>query len=81
MAEVERARADVVRGRGRVEPAAAERLPWTQSHVPGITCMTPRALALETIALLKPLSCQPIAAASEPGDAVLGGDRLDLRPR
>ena len=32
-----------------------------------MTCITPRALALETMALLKPLSCQPIAAASEPG--------------
>jgi hypothetical protein len=32
-----------------------------------MTCMTPRALALETIALLNPLSCQAIAAASEPG--------------
>ena len=30
-----------------------------------MTCMTPRALALETIALLKPLSCQAIAVASE----------------
>ena len=28
-----------------------------------MTCMTPRALALEIIALLKPLSCQAIAAA------------------
>src|SRR3954452_6295236 len=37
----------------------------TQSHVPGVTCITPRALALETLALLKPLSCQPIAVASE----------------
>src|SRR3954452_3670758 len=30
-----------------------------------MTCMTPRALAGETIELLKPLSCQAIAAASE----------------
>src|SRR4051812_34215687 len=30
-----------------------------------MTCMTPRALALETIALLKPLSCQAMAEASE----------------
>src|SRR5690242_2645171 len=30
-----------------------------------MTCMTPRALAEETIALLKPLSCQAIAVASE----------------
>jgi hypothetical protein len=32
-----------------------------------MTCMTPRAFALETIALLKPDSCHAIAAASEPG--------------
>src|SRR4051812_49835740 len=32
-----------------------------------MTCMTPRAFALETIALLNPLSCQAIAEASEPG--------------
>src|SRR5436305_851962 len=43
------------------------RLCWTHSHVPGSTCMTPRALAAETIALLKPLSCQAIAEASEAG--------------
>ena len=30
-------------------------------------CMTPRALAAEIIALLKPLSCQAIAVASEAG--------------
>src|SRR6478609_6814575 len=30
-----------------------------------MTCMTPRALAAETIALLKPLSCQAMAAARE----------------
>ena len=30
-----------------------------------MTCITPRALAEDTIALLKPLSCQAIAAASE----------------
>ena len=30
-----------------------------------MTCMTPRAFAEETIALLKPLSCQAMAAASE----------------
>src|SRR3712207_5081159 len=30
-----------------------------------MTCMTPRALALETIELLKPLSCQAIAEASD----------------
>src|SRR3954454_22516707 len=38
---------------------------WIQFHVPGITCMTPRALAPETMLLLKPLSCQATAAASE----------------
>src|SRR4051812_8236388 len=32
-----------------------------------MTCITPRALALETIELLKPDSCQAIAEASEPG--------------
>jgi hypothetical protein len=37
----------------------------TKSHVPGITCITPRALAEETMPLLKPLSCQAIAAASD----------------
>ena len=30
-------------------------------------CITPRALAAETIALLNPLSCQAIAVASDPG--------------
>src|SRR5215208_2108465 len=30
-----------------------------------MTCITPRAFAEETIALLKPLSCQAIAAARE----------------
>src|SRR5215208_6692661 len=30
-----------------------------------MTCITPRALAADTIALLKPLSCQAIAAASD----------------
>src|SRR3954462_14159874 len=39
----------------------------THSHVPGITCMTPRALEAETIALLKPLSCQATAAARSAG--------------
>src|SRR5436309_12490500 len=43
------------------------RLCWTHAQVPGRTCMTPRALALETIPLLKPLSCQAIAEASEAG--------------
>ena len=38
-----------------------------KSHVPGITCMTPRALAEETMALLKPDSCHAIAVASEEG--------------
>src|SRR4051812_10564110 len=32
-----------------------------------MTCMIPRALALLTIALLKPDSCQAIAVASEDG--------------
>ena len=32
-----------------------------------MTCMTPRALAEDTIALLKPLSCQAIALASDDG--------------
>src|SRR3954454_11349685 len=40
---------------------------WTHAQVPGRTCITPRAFALETIALLKPLSCQAIAEASEAG--------------
>ena len=43
-----------------------------------MTCITPRALASETIELLKPLSCQAIAAASDGGDAVLGGDGLHV---
>ena len=33
--------------------------------MPGITCITPRAFAEETIALLKPLSCHAIAAARD----------------
>ena len=40
---------------------------WIQFQVPGITCMTPRALAPETMPLLNPLSCQAMADASEPG--------------
>src|SRR3954451_23573839 len=40
-----------------------DRLRFTQSQVPGMICMTPRALALETIALLKPDSCHAIAFA------------------
>src|SRR5437763_14814789 len=43
------------------------RLCWTHCQVPGRTCMTPRALAAETIPLLKPLSCQAIAEAREAG--------------
>src|SRR3954447_11776065 len=43
------------------------RFACTHCHVPGRICMTPRALAPESIALLKPLSCQAIAAASELG--------------
>src|SRR4051812_30181458 len=44
-----------------------ERFAWTHCHVPGRICMMPRALAPDSIALLLPLSCQAIAAASEPG--------------
>src|SRR3954453_19851931 len=44
-----------------------ERFACTHCHVPGRICMMPRALAPESIALLLPLSCQAIAAASEPG--------------
>src|SRR3954451_4529130 len=40
-----------------------DRLRFTQSQVPGMICMTPRAFALETIALLKPDSCHAIAFA------------------
>src|SRR5919197_4888007 len=43
------------------------RLLLIQDQVPGRICITPRALAVETRSLLKPLSCQPIAAASEAG--------------
>src|SRR3954452_7233335 len=43
------------------------RLRCTYSHVPGITCITPRAFALDTMPLLKPLSCQAMAAASDGG--------------
>src|SRR6478609_9519654 len=39
------------------------RLRFTQSQVPGMICITPRAFALETIALLKPDSCHAIALA------------------
>src|SRR3954453_803035 len=46
---------------------APARLDCTQLHVPGMICMIPRALAAEIIALLKPLSCQAIAAASDDG--------------
>src|SRR3954467_9470229 len=44
-----------------------ERFACTHCHVPGRICMMPRALAPDSIALLLPLSCQAIAAASEPG--------------
>src|SRR5436190_11221829 len=37
----------------------------TQDHVPGRTCITPRALAADTTSLLKPLSCHATAAASD----------------
>src|SRR5439155_23577257 len=57
---------------------------WTQSHVPGRTCMTPRALAAETIALLKPLSCQAMADASDAGTplrlATIAMSAGDTRP-
>src|SRR3954467_100 len=43
------------------------RFACTHCHVPGRICITPRALAPDSIALLLPLSCQAIAAASEPG--------------
>src|SRR5882757_7499240 len=43
------------------------RFACTQSQVPGMTCITPRALAAETIELLKPLSCHAIAEASDAG--------------
>src|SRR3954453_21676805 len=39
----------------------------TQVQVPGITCITPRALAEDTMPLLNPDSCQAIALASEDG--------------
>src|SRR3954467_2221337 len=60
------------------------RFACTHCHVPGRICMTPRALAPESIALLKPLSCHAIAAASELGAPccaaieVIGG--ADSRP-
>src|SRR3954465_5627922 len=43
------------------------RLRFTQSQVPGMICMTPRAFALETIELLKPDSCHAIAFARPAG--------------
>src|SRR4051794_11309987 len=43
------------------------RFACTHCHVPGITCMMPRALADDSEPLVKPLSCQAIAVASEPG--------------
>src|SRR4051794_12988769 len=43
------------------------RFACTHCHVPGRICITPRALAPDSIALLLPLSCQAIAAASDPG--------------
>src|SRR5207248_3816233 len=38
-----------------------------QFQVPGRICITPRAPAGETAALLNPLSCHPIACASDGG--------------
>src|SRR3954449_8888382 len=43
------------------------RLLLIHDQVPGRICITPRALALDTRSLLKPLSCQPIALASDDG--------------
>src|SRR3954464_11197885 len=43
------------------------RLLLIQDQVPGRICITPRALALDTRLLLKPLSCQPMALASDAG--------------
>src|SRR4051795_819984 len=43
------------------------RLLLIQDQVPGRICITPRALALDTRSLLKPLSCQPMAETSEAG--------------
>src|SRR5947209_19572792 len=40
---------------------------WIHCQVPGRICITPRASALETRSLLKPLSCHAIAAANEAG--------------
>src|SRR3954453_12081368 len=40
---------------------------FTQSQVPGMICITPRALALDTIALLSPDSCHAIALARPAG--------------
>src|SRR3954451_6396202 len=46
-----------------------------------MTCITPRALALETIRLLKPLSCQAIAVASEAGTPLAAAtDRTSEAP-
>src|SRR5436189_5956752 len=42
-----------------------ERFWLIHDQVPGMTCITPRAFALETAPLLKPLSCQAIACASD----------------
>src|ERR1019366_1670596 len=54
-------------GERGVEPARF----WPiQFQVPGSICITPTAPVLETRSLLKPLSCQPIAAASD-GDPPL----------
>src|ERR1700724_3789895 len=38
---------------------------WIHCQVPGRICITPRASALETRSLLKPLSCQAMASASQ----------------
>ena len=64
LAEVERAGLDVVGGEDG--SSGRRRFCSTQSHVPGMTCITPRALAEDTTPLLKPLSCHAMAEASEP---------------
>ena len=51
---------------------------WIHSHVPGRICITPRASALETRSLLKPLSCQAIASASDGGTPLAAAIGADL---
>ena len=62
------AAADVVGRRGRGQRRRRCRASAGSSpRCPGRICITPRASALETRSLLKPLSCQAIASASEAG--------------